>query len=862
MTTALKPFQLQMRDALVNRFRHLKSQYDALAQRHDVTGLQKLRKLHGAVLLQAPTGVGKTLLAVSTVQDFSADEKLIWFWFVPFVGLVGQAQRTFQDEAPAVKLLSLDSDRFAESLRPGGVYALSWQSVASTQARRLLREDRDEGLSVDALIAQARALGYRIGCVVDEAHHSLQRGTESSTFFGQVLEPDYALLMTATPRDKDALEFSQRTGYRIGNPDEWATITRDQGVEAGLLKPEVKTVRFIARPSTEVRMLDFERVALAQATTMHRRIKAELQGLGVGLVPLLLVQVPNGGRSVDEAEDILVKELGFPAGAVRKHTVDEPDENLGAIANDPGTEVLIFKTAIAMGFDAPRAFTLAALRGVRDREFGIQVVGRIMRVHRLLQGRSDVPGLLASGYVFLANEADQEGLRDAADLLNELRAQAPQLGLQTVITLEVGTDSSDVLVVSSDSDLAKAPVPGDTPEAGPADRVPSPASLGDSAMSEALSGDSSAEVQGDASTPPVASEVLETARQLAAELQDEVQMHLLEDPAGQAPPAQPASPGRTLADVLAKTAGAAKRYVRRTIAPVSLKSEVMRTLPDDFERQVVTLVDFTPVLGDRDRTRARVTQRTEGLFDEDLPIDDTILAQLSAEVIAARAKQVALPFDDMDEREFLGLLEARFRDAMVRQGIEPPADGETLRRQLDLVLVRNPRLVRDAHRRVRAALIELMDVSLPDALIAPSTLARAGKNVYGVFPPGLNNDEHAFAEILDTDPDVVWWHRNPSKKPESIALWAWSGGLHGFYPDFIVAVEGRAHADGQALVEFKGPHLQEWEKAKAGAVATHHGRVFMVGKQDVDGVFHFLRLENDQLQLDGVFEVTRLRVNT
>ena len=856
MTTALKPFQRRMRDALDTRFLSLKTQYDAADRLNDIAARDQLRLRHGAVLLQAPTGIGKTLIAVDTVQLFSSQEKVVWFWFVPFAGLIGQAQRTFQSEAPAIKLLSLESDRFAESLRPGGVYALSWQSVATSIARRLLRENRDDGMSIDDLILQARELGYRIGCVVDEAHHGLQRAHEASTFFSQILKPDYALLMTATPRDEDAIAFGRKTGYVLGNPDDWATITREQGVEAGLLKPEVKTVRFIARSGNESKMLDFERVALAQATMMHKRIKQELIKLNVGVTPLLLVQVPNGGTAVDEAERILVQELGFPAGAVRKHTADEPDENLAAIANDPGAEVLIFKMAIAMGFDAPRAFTLAALRGVRDREFGIQVVGRIMRVHRLLQGREGVPPLLQNGYVFLANQDDQEGLRSAAELINTLRAQGPQLGQQTIITLEVGADSGDVSIVTNegvvDTTVGEPTVAAsNTEESGVTRDAPQAPSAG------------------------VSAEVLQQAKDLLAELRGRGQMDWLDNAqAGTAPP--PAAPAPTetepgtstlgtqqtsLADVLGATA-VNRRYQRRPAMPATLKTERLPPMPDNFEEAVVSLVDFTPVLGDRDRSGTQLTQRTEGLFDEeDAPLDERILAQLSATVIAERAKQVAIPFNDIDERDFLRRLEERFRDALTRRGIALPPDDETLRRQLDLVLVRNPRLIREAHKRVRAGLIEVRDVSLPDALIAQSNLPRSARNVYGVFPPGMNGDEREFANLLDTDPDVVWWHRNPSEQPSSVALWAWSGGVHGFYPDFVVAVEGRIHSSGQALVEIKGEFLQEWEKAKAGARGTYHGRAFMVGKRGDDGNFYFMRLDNTKLELDGAYETQRLRTD-
>jgi hypothetical protein len=232
---------------------------------------------------------------------------------------------------------------------------------------------------------------------------------------------------------------------------------------------------------------------------------------------------------------------------------------------------------------------------------------------------------------------------------------------------------------------------------------------------------------------------------------------------------------------------------------------------------------------------------------------------MSPAVLAEKAKQIALEFDDLDQRSFLLFLQQRFREALVNQGIEPPANVETLREQLDLVLVRNPRLLRDAQRRVRAGLIELVDVDIPAEIELPANAARASKNIYGVFPPDLNADERAFAEILDTDPDVIWWHRNPERTPQSVVLYAWSGGLRGFFPDFVVAVQARTHSDGVALAETKGPHLLQWERAKAGARHQYYGRVFMVGRQTVNGEFNIWKLDNDELSIDGVFEVQRLR---
>ncbi|RYE73344.1 MAG: hypothetical protein EOO81_00825 [Oxalobacteraceae bacterium] len=138
-------------------------------------------------------------------------------------------------------------------------------------------------------------------------------------------------------------------------------------------------------------------------------------------------------------------------------------------------------------------------------------------------------------------------------------------------------------------------------------------------------------------------------------------------------------------------------------------------------------------------------------------------------------------------------------------------------------------------------------------------LEPAKRNVYGVFPEDLSGEELRFAEMLDTSPDVVWWHRNPVRRPESVALYRWSSGV-GFFPDFLVAVKGRKTGDGLALVEFKGPQLQQYDKDKAGATHMHYGRAFMVGVGTKDRkelrLFH---LVNGELVDDGLFEVGRLR---
>jgi hypothetical protein len=443
------PLQFQTRhiDVLVERFRALKHSYDLLGPDPRPTDLMRLRHEGACVLLQAPTGIGKTLMACELLSRFSPYERTLWLWFAPFTGVLSQAKAALKRQAPNLSQLDIEADRQVEKLSPGCVFVLSWQAVAARSAEsRLARVSGDAGVSLDEMVLQARRAGYRVGVVVDEAHHGFVRATEAARFFGQVIAPDYVLLMTATPRDADAARFAEQTGYRIGGPAEWASVTRAEGVAAQLLKPNVKAARFIAQNQDDAQLIAFEEVAMSECAAMHRLIQRTLTEGGIGLTPLMLVQVPNGPLAMESARKYLVDRLRFPAGAVRLHTAEEPDPNLAALADDPAVQVLIFKMAVATGFDAPRAFTLAALRGTRSADFGVQVVGRILRVHRLLQGRMlEVPPVLRNAYVFLANSEAQEGLVNAADQLNSMPRQLAADTPSTIVTIIAGQPEVQVV---------------------------------------------------------------------------------------------------------------------------------------------------------------------------------------------------------------------------------------------------------------------------------------------------------------------------------------------------------------------------------------------------------------------------------
>lgn len=832
MAATLKPFQEAVCTGIVARFDNVRELYTQLSQAAP-DRLREARRNDAALVLQAPTGAGKTLIAVEAMRRVSAKEPVLWFWFAPFTGLVEQSRRVIAAQAPELALFDLASDRQPDTVRGGGVFVVTWASLATRSAEsRRARQTGDAGLALDLLLAQAREQGLRIGCVVDEAHHGFNRAAQARVFFTDVLQPDYALLMTATPRDADMAAFERATGYTVGEPADWASVSRSDAVEAGLLKRGVRMVRFVARDGDTAQLVDFERLALRECAALHRRIQGELRELGVALTPLMLVQVPDGKAAQEEARRHLVEALGFDASAVRVHTADEPDPDLLSLAQDPTVEVLVFKMAVALGFDAPRAFTLAALRGARDVDFGVQVIGRIVRRHALLQSRTDLPLLLDNGYVFLANSESQAGLLQAGEQINTLTTQAPELGTQTVVTM-VG-DATRLQVVRSGEPLSLLVADG---------RATLVDTTGAAADGRGLG--ANAQVATALEQTPFAS--------LAGATQA-----LLEMSGGEARQAKAASP---VLSAFALAGDSLYRYPRRPDAPESLRGEALPPVSADFEAGLAAHVNFSAeVLNERTRHRVRVQRVEGGLFDgADSVAEDgqDVWASMSPEAVAERAEQIRLRLPDANDRELYARLLERFVEAIETSGADVPEDEEERMQQLDLVLVRRPTLLREAYRSMRRDHVQDIDVPLPAELHSDQRLRPASRGLYGVFPPGLNADELLIAEQLDVSPLVRWWHRNTP--PRGLALYRWDDGV-GFYPDFVVCVEGRP-GSGIALLEPKGEHLwgKDSEVDKSAAVHPDHGRVFMVGRKRGQREFVFLRALGGKLQSDGAFSIDRLK---
>ena len=758
------------------------------------------RESQGGLLINAPTGIGKTLIAGSIAQELSADYKVVWMWFAPFSGIVDQTVQVIRREFPVLTAMNPAIERNPDMLQSGNVYVSTWAGVASRRQEALRMRQESEAIpSIDRLLEYARTQGFEVGAVIDEAHHSFRPGTAAFQFCRDVLQPTVSIMVTATPRKREIDELTSALGIKKLSE---INISRETGVDNHLLKRGVKAVLFRAPPSS-AETVDFKRLALREAVREHRAIQSALEKAKIEISPLLMVQADEEKDSPTKAKKIL-EELEISSDVIRVHTADEPDENFLRIAEDESAEVLIFKMAAATGFDAPRAFVLASLRRSRDENFGVQIIGRIMRKHRAHQDAhkrgKKPPKYLDYGYVFLADHQSQGGLLQAADRINAVRDQI------TTLTGNIG-----VVFV------------GDKPEVRD--------------MTQATSIFSQLE----------SVDLVEVDDEYSAETSEKVdrsesteQPLLMENPPdsekGKMPEPLPCKgtmeDGREVEiwdSEIPHPLRTELHLPKRLQCSYFNPDKAVMVTRDVVDRIMLANADIVALANKEMET---VCMETLDLFQRFPPLTQNIQADIAlAELKRLAQSKLSYEMDTyghLHEREFKRLFMDRLRRLAERNGWN--VDDEFIRKWMIKILACQPKSLRRAMSHVIAENIIAMDADdLPTELIADRRLTPSARNIYGVYPPGMNTWEKGFAEMMDADTDgiVRWWHRNPVKRPWSAN--AFVPGFGEYFPDFVVGVDGRA-GDGILLVETKRDINDERGEAAAKTRTKHprYGRIMML----------------------------------
>lgn len=157
-------------------------------------------------------------------------------------------------------------------------------------------------------------------------------------------------------------------------------ISREKVIAAEMIKRQVVLNPDLSGAAEDAKSLNEHLMQLA--LDRRDRLAEAYRALGVAVNPLLLIQLPDDRTETMSTEDSAIAESVKDYLASRGITVDngrlavwlsEEKHNLNDLErHDNMTQVLLFKEAIALGWDCPRAAVLLIFRKLSGDEFTIQ----------------------------------------------------------------------------------------------------------------------------------------------------------------------------------------------------------------------------------------------------------------------------------------------------------------------------------------------------------------------------------------------------------------------------------------------------------------------------------------------------------
>ena len=333
------------------------------------------------IIFQAPTGSGKTIIIAQLLSEMTTDpsfknESFSFIWAAPRK-LHHQSKKkltTYYKQSHQLncsEFFELNDNKIDEN----EILFLNWESINKIESNTIVKENEKE-FYLKKVVENTIEDGRKIILIIDESHHHASSEISKQLIFD--MSPHLTIEVSATPT--------------LENPDEIVRIELGDVRAEGMIKKSI-SLNEGSKNLLLQNKIDSKLSATQDATVLKQALAKRLELLnfyksnGSDVNPLLLIQLPDKKATEDEVlRNELVKmlkndyDIGTENGKLAIY-LSEEKENLENIAkNNNETEVLIFKQAIALGWDCPRAQILVLFREHKSVAFSIQTVGRILRM--------------------------------------------------------------------------------------------------------------------------------------------------------------------------------------------------------------------------------------------------------------------------------------------------------------------------------------------------------------------------------------------------------------------------------------------------------------------------------------------------
>jgi len=356
-------------------------------------------------VFKAPTGSGKTIMVADFLQQFAREyvgNKEFAFIWISSHDLHSQSKEKLENYLSESRYTFSSLEKIQRNtFEENEIVFVNWHSLTKKKNgewTNILMRDNEKDRNLPTFVQNTKEKGREIILIVDESHNHYW-SNQSQELVKDVIAPKLTIEVSATPSILPTAE-DMATGDAG-----FIVVPFGDVVAEGMIKSQTVINKEIGNYKD---LSDSADEAILDASIQQREeLKEAYKEAKSDVNPLVLIQLPSEAQktsALDKSKLEMVQEY-----LKDKHNItvengrlaiwlSDTKENLQRIErSDNKVEVLIFKQAIALGWDCPRAQILVMFRDIKSITFEVQTVGRILRMPEVKHYDSDV---LNSAYVY------------------------------------------------------------------------------------------------------------------------------------------------------------------------------------------------------------------------------------------------------------------------------------------------------------------------------------------------------------------------------------------------------------------------------------------------------------------------------
>jgi len=309
------------------------------------------------VIFQAPTGSGKTLMVSETlkklVKEGKHSKKLSFIW-ISVRHLHEQSKEKLERYYEDDRLIQCSYFEDLEDRKIGEneILFINWHSINKKDINIYVRENEQDN-NLNAIIQNTKEEGRDIILIIDESHHTAK--SERSKELIETIGPKVTIEVSATPQLTENIFEIEKV------------LLADVKAEEMIKSEIVVNPGFLNIP--ENRRKSSDELVIGEALKKREELAKLYKKEGTNINPLVLIQLPDKRSNLINKKDEVLRILRDKFNITEENgklavwlSEEKTDTLINIDKPDNEVEVLVFKQAIALGWDCPRAQILVIFR--------------------------------------------------------------------------------------------------------------------------------------------------------------------------------------------------------------------------------------------------------------------------------------------------------------------------------------------------------------------------------------------------------------------------------------------------------------------------------------------------------------------